>query len=215
MKKFFMAALALLSGYAQAEVADVGIWEPYAGRVADLRDVAMEARTISQKLGLEVFIGLDQSNNLHYANTADSWESWAKQQAMLAASAEWQAFIAKFEADPSGKQVNTFHVFSPVVAETKAVSIVYSWDVFQGRTNEFLTSAQEAAAIQTKLGASVGMHIDDLGDVHYEVTFDSWEAWARWDTAMANSEEWGTFWSATNEDPSGELVKVYRVNVVP
>ena len=214
MKKLLIAALALLSGYAQAEVADVNIWEPYPGRAADLRDAAQEARSISQKLGIEVYVGLDQRGNLHYGNTADSWETWAKQQAALAESADWQAFVTKYESDPSGKLVESFNIFSPMVAETKAVSVVFSWDVYPGKTDEFLTSAQEAAAIQTKLGASVGMHIDDLGDVHYEVTFDSWGAWARWDTAMANSEEWAAFWTAAGEDPTGELRTVYRVNVV-
>jgi hypothetical protein len=215
MKKLIIGIALLVGTAAQAEVADVGLWEAYPGRGAELMAVAQEARAIQAKLGMDIYIGVDQRGLLHFAAGADTWENWGKAQAALAQHAEMQALIEKFQADPPARQVESFHVFTPMAAEVRGVSVVYSWDVLPGRTQDFLESAQQAAAIQSKLGASVGMHIDDLGDVHYEVTFDSWAAWGRYDAALAASEEWNAFFSDAMENPTGTLVKVYRVDAVP
>ena len=119
MKKLMIAALLLLTGYAQAEVADVNIWEPYPGRSAELIGVAQEARTILLEVGLDIFVGVDQWGNLHFASGSDTWESWGELQAKAAADEKWQAFVEKYQADPSGKLVHSFHINTPIAADAK------------------------------------------------------------------------------------------------
>ncbi len=212
MRKFLLTCIALLTGYATADVGDVTLWDPAAGRTAELYQVALQAKAIQEELGAVVFIGTDQDGHMHYANVLDTWESWGKYQATLATNADWQALVSKFEADPPAEQVATFHVNNPIVAESNNVSMVFSWDVLPGRTPAMVALAQEAVGIHAKLGASAGINIDDLGDVHYEMTFDSWEAWGKFTTAVQNSEEWAAFITRANQDPVAELVKVYRIN---
>lgn len=213
--RLWLASALLGIGYVRAEVADVAIWEPYPGRSAELFATAQEGRAILSELGFGIFVGVDQWGNLHFASGADTWEEWGKLQTKGAQSAEWQAFVQSFLSDPSAKQVGSFHIDSPLSAESRGVSIVYSWDVQPGKTAQFLESAEQAAAIHTKLGASVGIHVDDLGDVHYEMTFDDWAAWGRFSAAQAASEEWNAFFSSVMDSPTGELVRVYRIDDIP
>jgi hypothetical protein len=212
MKKLLIACIAMVSGYATADVGDVRLWDPAPGRAAELYQAATTAKAIHEKLGASVTIATDQDGNMHYANVFDNWESWGKFQAALAVSADWQAFFTSFGMNPPGELVATFFVNNPVVAKANNVSVVFSWDVLPGRTADMVALSQEAAAIHAKLGASAGINIDDIGNVHYELTFDSWEAWGKYTVALQNSKEWAAFIAEASQDPIAELVKVYRLD---
>ena len=70
----------------------------------------------------------------------------------------------------------------------------------------------EAAA---RLGASAGINIDDIGNVHYEMTFDSWEAWGKYVAVQATDKEWNEFLARANQNPMADLVKVWRLDSLP
>jgi hypothetical protein len=212
MKKFLLTCAVLVSGYATADVGSGTLWDPAAARTDELYQVATQAKAIQEKLGAEVSIATDQDGNMHFFAAFDNWESWGKFQAKLAANADWQALVAKFEADPPAVQGQTFYINTPVVAKPNNVSVVFAWDVQPGRTPDMIANAQEAAGIHAKLGASAGINIDDLGDLYYELTFDSWEAWGKYTTAVQSSEEWAAFIAKVSQDPVAELVKVYRLD---
>jgi len=212
VKKFLLTCAVLVSGYATADVGSGTLWDPVAGRTDELYEVATQAKAIQEKLGANVSIATDQDGNMHFFSVFDNWESWGKFQAKLAANADWQALVAKFEADPPAEQGETFHINMPVVAKPNNVSVVFVWFVQPGRNADMIANAQEAVGIDAKLGASAGISIDDLGDLYYELTFDSWEAWGKYATAVQSSEEWAAFIAKVSQDPAAELMKVYRLN---
>jgi hypothetical protein len=74
--------------------------------------------------------------------------------------------------------------------------------------------SEEARKIHERLGASIGINIDELGDVHYEMTFANWEAWGNFQMRVAADEEWNQFWTRANQEPMAELLRVWRINAV-
>jgi hypothetical protein len=48
--------------------------------------------------------------------------------------------------------------------------------------------------------------------LYYELTFDSWEAWGKFETAVQSSEEWAAFIAKVSQEPAAELMKVYRLD---
>jgi hypothetical protein len=216
MKKTIALLIALCGSVAWADVSVVREWQPEPGRAAEMYQRANEARAIHEALGASVYIASDQNNNMHYVLTFADWGAWAKFTAASQASKEWAAFVAKLNTGtPSATSVNVLFLNQPVVAKATAVTIVYGWKVNPGKGAAFVALAQQAAAIHTKLGASPGINIDDLGNVWYETAFDSWAAWAAFDAASAKSKEWTDFLANANKEPMAELVRVLRLQQVP
>jgi len=213
MKTAITLCLALLAAQALADVAAVNIWSPLPGKGAQLYQNAMEAKPIHEKLGATVGIAQDQNGNLHYAVSFKNWTDYGRFEDAMGASTEWQQFWQRISKDPTAELAQTFMVDNPVVAAIKPVSLVYSWDVAPGRTAEFIGICQEAVPIHTRLGASPGINIDELGNVHYEMTFDSWEAWGNYTAKAATDEEWNAFLAKYNGNPIATLTKVWRLNV--
>lgn len=212
MKK--ATALLLLLSCAAGSWADVGvvrIFDPQPGRANDLYAAGAKAEAIQEKLGAIVDVWIDQTGSMHHVMSFANWEAWATFGTALEASNEWTAFIQGFAGNPPGTPDGVIFLNTPVVAVSKPVALVYSWNVMPGKTGAFIANAQEAAAIHQKLGASVGINIDDLGDVHYEMQFDSWAAWAKYTTAIQQSKEWEAFITKANQNPMAELVNVLRL----
>ncbi len=144
--------------------------------------------------------------------TFPDWATWGAFQTALRSDKDWTAFFAKFDvANPSGTPAGVFFVTTPVVAKAQAVSLIASWDVDPGKTEAFLAEAQPFVTLDTKLGGSVGLNIDALGDVHYEVTFDSMTSYGKFIDAIQKSTERAELTRKANEKPIANLVKFYIV----
>jgi len=206
-----LLAMLCASG-AWADVAVVNEWQPEPGRAADMYAAAVEARAIHEKLGATVWIGTDQEAHMHYVLSFADWGAWAKFDAALQASKDWAAWIAKYTSTtPAAMNVNVLYLDQPLVAKSTPVTIVYGWKVNPGKGAAFMALAQEAAGIHAKLGASPGINVDDLGNVWYETACESWAAWATFDAALRKSPEWAAFLKKADADPTGELMRVIRI----
>lgn len=214
MKRITIFLIALLSGGAWADVAVVNIWEALPGKSSQLFQNGMEAKAIHEKLGATVSIAADQDGNMHYAVAFDSWEALGKFQDAGATSEEWQTFWQRVSMEPTAELLRSYLINNPVVAKAQAVSMVYSWDVEQGKTAAFVARSEEARKIHERLGASIGINIDELGDVHYEMTFASWSAWGEFQSRAATDEEWNQFYANALQEPLAELIKVWRIDAV-
>lgn len=211
----FVAA-AMWAVCAWASVSEVRLFEPAPGRSAEMMKAAVDARAIQEKLGATVFIGVSQTGTLHYVATFPDWGAWAAFATKMATSKEWTAFMQKYDvADPNSKPGGVFYVDTPVVAKTLPVTVVYSWDInykVPGAFDTFMASAQQSVAIHSKLGASPGINIDQLGNVHYELAFDSWASWAKFSAALQKDADWAALMKQANATPTAELVNVYMID---
>ena len=70
----------------------------------------------------------------------------------------------------------------------------------------------QSRKIHERLGASVGVNVDELADVHYELSFENWEAYGKFSENLAVDSEWQEFFSGANAEPVAELTKVWRLN---
>ena len=214
MKAIIALVSALLCGSAWADVAVVNIWSPLPGKGPQLFENGMEARAIHEKMGATASIASDQDGNMHYVVVFDSWEALGRFQDSAATNKEWQAFWQRVSMEPTADLLRSYLIDNPVVAKAQPASMVFSWDVDPGQTPAFLALCEEARKIHDRLGASVGINIDELGDVHYELTFANWEAWGKYQTRVAADEEWNQFWARASKEPVAELIKVWRVTAV-
>ncbi len=213
MKRLILFVAAMWAFGVSASVSEVRHWKPEPGRAAEMYQAAAEARAIQERLGASVFIGTDQNGNLIYVLTFPDWGAWAAFGKAMQADKAWAAFIEKFfVANPNSTNFLTAYLDTPVVAKTLPVSAVYSWDILPGKFDAFMAVAQEAVTIHNALGASAGINIDELGNVHYELTFDSWASWAKFGAAVQKSEAYTALVKKANLDPSAELVKVYLID---
>ncbi|MGI9292779.1 MAG: hypothetical protein ACR2PS_02260, partial [Pseudomonadales bacterium] len=99
-----------------------------------------------------------------------------------------------------------------------AVGKVYQvriWESMPGRSQQTLKTAMGAKSIHEKLGASVGVNVDQFGRLHYVTSFDSWEALGKFQSAAQASKEWKDYSSQFSANPSAELVKFYMASQVP
>jgi len=213
MKKSLFFLLALFATPIVADVAQVNIWKAHPGRTADMYQSAMTAKAIHEKVGATVTISTDQNMNMYYVTIFDTWEDWGKFGGKMAGNAEWDEYWSAAMANPAAELTGTLHVNNPNPAEVKPVAMIYMWDVDRGKTEQFIAQATEAIPIHNALGASASINIDQLGDVHYEMTFDNWEAWGKFVAAAEQSEDWAKF-QAKYSQPIATLTNVLRLNLM-
>jgi hypothetical protein len=213
MKKLVVLLAAMWVFGAWASVSEIREFVAEPGQAGALYKSAAEARAIHQQLGATVYIGTDLiTEHMLYVLTFPDWGAWAAFGTKLAASKEWDAFIAKVDvAKPSSRQLPVTYVDSPVAAKALPISVVYIWKTAPGKFDAFMKLAEEAVAIHTKLGASPGIGIDDMNNVGYELTFDSWAAWAKFDAASQKSPEWTAFLKKANVEADGDIARVLRL----
>lgn len=214
MRKVFLLGLTLLCAGAWADVSQVNIWKAHPGKNAALMESAMRAKAIHEKHGARVTIGQNNDLDMHYVVSFDNWGAYGKFSDTMRTSEEWARFWQDASVDPSGELIKTYMIDTPVAAAAKPVSMVYSWDVQPGRTADFVAVCEGAMPIHKRLGASPGINIDELGDVHYELTFDSWEAWGNYVTKAQTDEEWSLYVAQHSENSVASLVKVWQINVM-
>jgi hypothetical protein len=212
MKRLFALLVAMWTYAAWADVTEVRVWKPAPGRSAEMMKSAMEAKAIHEKLGANVFVGVDQMGNLQYGVAFADWGGWAAFNKALQTSKDWQAFWTKYDVpNPNSTNVSTFYLNQPLVAKTQAITAVYSWDIdykVPGAFDRFMAEANESAKIHSALGASPGIDVDQIGNVHYELTFDSWASWAKFGEALMKDAQWNALTKRTSEHPTAELANV-------
>ena len=84
----------------------------------------------------------------------------------------------------------------------------YTWKAFPGKGQQMLNNMQEAAKIQTALGASVSINALNVGganEVDYVIRVDDIQSWGELKDKLTTSPEWLRFFSKIGRNPTGEL----------
>jgi hypothetical protein len=90
---------------------------------------------------------------------------------------------------------------------------VFVWEPYNGRSAELFEIATEASTIHAKSGAGIAINIDQLGRMHYVMSFDSWSQWGKFQDNP--SAEWTTFWTSFQDNPPGKIIETYMANQIP
>jgi len=212
MKKIILVVLALVCIQTKADVAVSNIWSAMPGKGAQLLSNGMEAKAIHEKMGAEVTLFLDQDGDMHYVLGFSDWAAWGKFVDAMASNKEWQSFWQNAGEEATAELADTFMLNVPTVANALPVHVVFSWDVQQGKTADFLALCQKSQKIHERLGASVGVNVDELANVHYELSFENWASYGEFSEKIAVDAEWQAFFGAANQDPVAELIKVWRLD---
>ena len=178
MKKIaLLFGLVIFCHQVKADIALVNIWSAMPGKSTELFMNGMEAKTIHEEIGASVSIAADQDGDMHYVVSFSDWATWGKFQDAVASSEAWQNFWQRVNKVGTAEISKTYMLDMITAAKTQPASVVYSWDVDQGKTLDFVALSQKSKSMHERMGASIGILVDELGDVHYEMTFPSWEAW--------------------------------------
>jgi len=192
---------------AAAEVLQVNIFKPMPGNGAQTFAYGQEAKAIHEKLGGNVMVGADTEGRMHYAVTFENWAEWAKFRAKVNASKEITAFNKKVAANPSADLEDQYLLNVPSPGGVGAVYQVFIWEPMPGRTGQLVQSGMQAEAILEKAGADVAINVDQLNRMHFIISFDTWEAWAKFSDTP--NEEFQQFMATQGENPNGILIKSY------
>ena len=215
MKKVgLVVSLMIFCSHLQADVALANIWSAVPGNGPQLFRNGMEAKAIHEKMGAAVSIAADQDGDMHYVVSFPDWAVWGMFQDAAASNEAWQSFWQRVNKVATAEISATYMVNMVTVAESQPASLVYSWDVDQGKTSDFVALSQKSKTMHERMGASIGIHVDELGDVHYLMTFPSWEAWGNFQAKAATDDEWQTFYAETGKNPVASLIKVWRLNAM-
>ncbi len=169
-----------------------------------------EARAIQEKMGGQVVLGADQMGRMHFAMAFPDWTAWAKFNEKLQANPDWQAFITKVNQAPSAVLQDNYMLDQPSGGEVGSVYQVFIWQPDPGRGQDLLKRGMTAKAIHEKAGAKVGINFDQVGRMHYVMSFENWEAWGKFNDTP--NEEFAKFVASFNEDPAAKLIKIYTAN---
>lgn len=193
-----------------AQVLVVNVFESMPGKVPTSLEYAMEAGALFQKMGVSPTIGLDQLDRLHYAVRFDNWTEYAKFQTKLQSSAEWSAFLGKVNANPSATLAENYRMNIVAPAALGNVIEVFIWQATPGHFNDLLQAGMEAKAIHEKPGGvSVSINADEMNRLHYVMSYESLEAWAKYqDTPNPEFQE---FFTKFDQDQIGTLWRHYSV----
>ncbi len=98
-------------------VATVSIWRPNPGRFQDFLGAVTQARKIHERLGGKVRVWQTafggQPNTLGYVIEHADWTAFGTFGQKLESDSEWQQLGANFQADPSGKLVQSSVISEP------------------------------------------------------------------------------------------------------
>ena len=213
MKMKLLFLLPFLSSYVWADVLEVRLYAPIPGNSAELMQHASEARNIQTKLGGQVVVATDLRGRLHFASAHKNWVGGAAFQEKLEASEEWSTFAQKVGAAPSGTLEAHYLVNQVAPMLPSKVYQVFVWEAYPGRNSEMVAAASTAQSLHEKLGASVGINTDQMGRLHYLMSFDSWADWARFQDADP-SDEVASFFAEFYSNPPAKLIDVYSVTRV-
>ena len=207
MRIIIATALLLVGSLVHAAALTVTIWNPMPGKSMEMMQSAQAAKAIHEKLGASVTLGLENTGRLHYAANFENWQAWAKWVAKLQTSEEWAAWQAQTSKAPAAIQEENYLLrVIPGGSDVGNVYQVFIWDPTMG-TSALVATAMEAKAIHEKAGINVAINIDQMQRMHYVMSFDSWDDWAK--VQDTPNEEFADFLDRQSKNPTGELVTVY------
>ena len=207
MKIFALGLLLSMSSFAVAEVLVVNIFKSMPGKNQLTLQYGQEAKAIQNELGSKITLGVDMEGRMHVARGFKNWAAWATFGKKLQASEEWAAFLEKINKDPSAVLEDNYMMNTPVPGKVGAVYQVFIFEPVIGRGSDLFQSAMQAKALHEKAGARVSINIDQLQKLHYVLSYDSWDDWAKMQDTP--NPEFQAFMKKQGEDPKGKLVKVY------
>ena len=224
MKKFLYALILFLFGQNSfGEILEIYTWKPYPGRSEELLRTFEEAAAIHAKLGIGVTInalGLGTSQDMDYVLRYDDLESYGRLKDANLNNEEWNTFLAKVRANPSGELVSSWsanNIDSSNTAddftEEGQVIAFFRWQPAPGAAGlqAMIQSATRAKPIHEDLGARIETYQinsgENRGQVLYLMIYDNFSDMAKTTAAMASSSEWRSLQSENNNSPNyGTLV---------
>jgi hypothetical protein len=210
MKILAISLLLTMSSLTVADVLVVDIWKSMPGKNQLTLQYGQEAVAIQKSLGANTTLGVDTQGRMHVAQGFKNWAAWARFGQKLQASKIWAAFLEKVNKNPSADLEDQYMMNSPVPGKAGAVYQVFIWEPVMGRVGDVYQSAMEAKAIHEKAGARVAINIDQLQNVHYVMSYDSWDAWAKLQDTP--DPVFQAFMDKQRENPNAKLVKVYTAS---
>ena len=211
--KLLAGLVLLLPSMAMATVTHVTLWEPLPGKSAQMMATAAKAVELNKKLGMQAVTAIDTHGRLHFAMAFDDWAQWGEYQARAAADADMQAFVQGYSTNPSAVQLDSFMLNQPLPSAPGSVYNVFIWEAYEGRSVDMLNKAMEAAAIHQADGVSIAVNVDQLGRLHYVMSFDNWADWGKLQDAP--SAKWTAFMSDFQSDPTGKIVQTFLARQLP
>ncbi len=213
MKKIMFALVMFFAASVHATVTSVFIWDSPPGGDAAMIATAMSAKAIHEKMGANVFIGVDQRGRLHYGVT---FENSAARGAFFDKTQSSEEFTALMneasQRDKAGTMLTAYNMNVVLGSGVDLRAIhVFQYRPNPGRIGDVIAKMAEAKAIHEKLGAVVSVNIDELGWAHYVLSFKSWEAQGKFEDSLDGNEAWEAFQAGLAEDPTARLKNVYRV----
>lgn len=212
MKNLIFCFLLFLPTVSLADVLVVNIWKPLPGQNQELIKNGQEARGILEKNGANVGLGMDLQGRMHVVTAFANWAEWAEFNAKLNASKNWLMFLTKVRKNPSAELEDHYLLNSPSPSDGGAGNVyqVFIWEPVLGRGDSLVSSAIQAKAIHEKSGAKVSINVDQLGNMHYVMSFDSWDSWAKFSDTP--NSDFQAFMQKQSQNPNAKLIKVYTAN---
>lgn len=209
MKKTLLLACLISGSAATADVLEVNIYRSMPGMGETTAQLGQEAKAIHEKLGAMPTVKFDLMGRMHFAIGFQNWADWSNHGKKLSESEEWSNFWAKATKAASAELEEHYllNVVSP--GGLGDVLQVFVWEA-TGGVNALVQSAIEAEKIHEKAGVDVSVNVDQMNRVHYVMSFDNWDAWAKFQDGTP-SEEWTNWWAEAQKNPAGRLVKVYTI----
>ena len=113
MKKYlFSVVLVMFAQASLGEILEVYTWKPYPGKAEQLLQTFEEAAEIHSSLGIGVTInalGVGTSQDMDYVLRYDDLESYGRLKDANFADPNWNTFLAKARANPSG-ELSLIHI---------------------------------------------------------------------------------------------------------
>lgn len=220
MKKILL--LLLLTAFARhsaGEILEIYTWKPYPGKAEQLLRDMSEAGRIHSELGISVTISalsLGNAGDVDYVLSYEDLESWGRLKDANAQSAEWNTFLAKTRANPSGELIGSFSLNnhdlsnrSNPFSEPGQIVAFFRWEPAQGRAGSaaLRQGFTTAKGIHESLGARVESYQvmngqEGVRDMMYMMIYDSYSHMASVNEAMLSNPEWMAFQQSVDAQPS-------------
>ena len=220
MKKLLVLLfLTAFARHSAGEILEIYTWKPYPGKAEQLLRDMNEAGRIHSELGISVTISalsLGNAGDVDYVLSYEDLESWGRLKDANAQSAEWNTFLAKTRANPSGELIGSFSLNnhdlsnrSNPFSEPGQIVAFFRWEPAQGRAGSAALRQGFATAkgIHESLGARVESYQvmngqEGVRDMMYMMIYDSYSHMASVNEAMLSNSEWMAFQQSADAQPS-------------
>ena len=219
MKKvLFSLFVVLFAQNSLGEILEVYTWKSYPGRSEQLLQTFEQAAAIHSKLGISVTInalGVGTSQDMDYVLRYDDLESYGRLKDATFNDEEWNTFLAKVRANPSGELVSSWsanNIDSSNRAEnfTKKGQVIafFRWQPAPGAIGlqTMIQGASRSKPVHESLGARVETYQinsgENRGQVLYLMIYDNFSDMAKTTAAMASNTEWQALLSENSNNPN-------------